>query len=484
MSRRIVAGPFNRVEGDLEITLDVADGRVRRAYVNSPLFRGIERAMLDRPALDALFYAPRICGICSVSQSVAAADALAEVAGVEPPCNAELARNLLLANENLADHLTHFYLFFMPDFAREEYAAEPWFGEIRQRFQAVKGTATADAVPARARFLHLMGYLGGKWPHTMSLQPGGTTRAIERGEKARLLGVIREFRRWLERHFFGDTLESFAGLSSQSQLERWLVQAAPSRSDLGRFLRLAEALDLASLGRGPDRYLSYGTYREAGQLLFPRGVWSEGMVHPLRLDQVTEDSAHAWMSGGSRSLPPHQGVTEPDVHGTTDAYTWCKAPRLEGMTMETGALSRQLVSGHPLAVDMVCDSGGNVRNRVVARALELAQVLPLMERWVKALDPEGPFRVTLPETLEGQGIGLVEAARGSLGHWVTIEAGKIRRYQIIAPTTWNFSPRDRDAIPGPLEQALVGVTASGSDGGVAVQHVVRSFDPCMSCTVH
>jgi hydrogenase large subunit len=66
-----------------------------------------------------------------------------------------------------------------------------------------------------------------------------------------------------------------------------------------------------------------------------------------------------------------------------------------------------------------------------------------------------------------------------------LSGGKISRYQIIAPTTWNFSPRDAGGQPGPLEQALVG-TAVGSEGAgsVAVQHVVRSFDPCMVCTAH
>ena len=59
-------------------------------------------------------------------------------------------------------------------------------------------------------------------------------------------------------------------------------------------------------------------------------------------------------------------------------------------------------------------------------------------------------------------------------------------YQIVAPTTWNFSPRDTAGEPGPLERALVGVAAEAhaDDAPVAVQHVVRSFDPCMVCTVH
>ena len=119
MSRRLTIGPFNRVEGDLEVTLDVADGRVASAQVRSSLYRGFEHILLAKHPLDALVIVPRICGICSVSQSSAAASALAAAAGLEMPPNGRLASNLILACENLADHLTHFYLFFMPDFARE-----------------------------------------------------------------------------------------------------------------------------------------------------------------------------------------------------------------------------------------------------------------------------------------------------------------------------------------------------------------------------
>ncbi len=66
-----------------------------------------------------------------------------------------------------------------------------------------------------------------------------------------------------------------------------------------------------------------------------------------------------------------------------------------------------------------------------------------------------------------------------------MKRGRIHNYQIIAPTTWNFSPRDAEGIPGALEQALVGTPVEpGETTPIAVQHVVRSFDPCMVCTVH
>jgi Ni,Fe-hydrogenase I large subunit len=125
VSRRLTIGPFNRVEGDLEVTLDIADGRVASAQVCSSLYRGFEQILIAKHPLDALVIVPRICGICSVSQSAAAAAALADATGLPMPANGRLASKLILACENLADHLTHFYLFFMPDFARAAYRGRP-----------------------------------------------------------------------------------------------------------------------------------------------------------------------------------------------------------------------------------------------------------------------------------------------------------------------------------------------------------------------
>ncbi|HEY9191675.1 MAG TPA: nickel-dependent hydrogenase large subunit, partial [Methyloversatilis sp.] len=84
---RLLVGPFNRVEGDLEVTLDIADGRVASAHVTAPMFRGFEQILRGREPHDALVYVPRICGICSVSQSVAAARALADLGGIAMPPN-------------------------------------------------------------------------------------------------------------------------------------------------------------------------------------------------------------------------------------------------------------------------------------------------------------------------------------------------------------------------------------------------------------
>ncbi|MCM8612263.1 nickel-dependent hydrogenase large subunit [Accumulibacter sp.] len=496
MSRRLTIGPFNRVEGDLEVTLDVEAGRVVAARVSSSLYRGFEHILIGRHPLDALVIVPRICGICSVSQSAAAAAALADAAGLEMPANGRLASNLILACENLADHLTHFYLFFMPDFARAAYRGRPWHRQAEQRFKATVGEALREVLPARADLLRLMGHLAGKWPHSLALQPGGTTRAVTATEKVRLLAVLRDFRGFLSRVVFGDTLENVSAIESGDALAAW---ASGRSADFARFVEIAADLGLGAVGRASDCFLSYGAYATvdaaatsagtadaAAGHLFSRGIWHGGW-RPLVARSISEDVAHSWLFG-EQALHPASGETRPLMGEFAEkpaAYTWCKAPRYEGGVAETGALARQLVAGQPLLRALVAASGGSVLARVCARLLELALVVPAMERWVHALAPGQAFcaHAAIPDGASGA--GLVEAARGGLGHWLRIEKGRIASYQIVAPTTWNFSPRDAAGVPGPLEQALSGLeVADGEELLLLVQHVVRSFDPCMVCTVH
>ncbi|BBP04456.1 HupV protein [Sulfuriferula plumbiphila] len=483
---RLVVGPFNRVEGDLEVTLDISGGRVDRAYVDSTLYRGFEQILRGKDPMDALVFVPRICGICSVTQSVAAANALRNAMGISIPRNGQLATNLILANENLTDHFTHFYLFFMPDFARDGYSGRPWHGMAEQRFKAVTGSAAGDALPARAAFLHMMGVLAGKWPHTLTLQPGGSSRAVSSTEKIRLYAMLREFRAYLEKIMFGDKLENIVKLDSMRALEAWRDARPPDASDFRLFLEVARDLELHRIGRATDIFLSYGSYEMAGEYLFSPGVWdaSKGTLSAIDPSDIVEDLSHSRMTGERDARHPYQGETQP-APDKPDAYTWCKAPRWRGQVLECGALARQVVTGHPLIRDMVEKTGGNVTTRVVARLLEISRVIPAMESWIKSLSPGEPFCVQGRMPDNAKGVGMVEAARGALGHWLVVKEGKIANYQIVAPTTWNFSPRDRDGIPGALEQALVGVPVGEHERvPLAVQHVVRSFDPCMVCTVH
>ncbi|MFG1430239.1 nickel-dependent hydrogenase large subunit [Xanthobacter sp. V2C-8] len=478
---RLVVGPFNRVEGDLEVRLEVADGAVRAAHVSSPLFRGFERILEGRDPRDALVIAPRICGICSVSQSHAAALALAGLQGLVPTRNGRIATNLMVATENVADHLTHFHVFFMPDFARAIYEDRPWFLEAERRFKAARGTSVARALQTRAGLLHVMGLLAGRWPHTLALQPGGVSRSADARDQMRLLATLAAVRAALEEHLFAAPLEEVAALASVEELERWAEGRA---GDLALFLAIAADLGLDRMGRAHDRFLSYGAYPQDEGRLYAAGTFAEGRPGGLDVEAIAEDHTFARMEGRAVPHPPFEGSTFPDAEDET-GYTWCKAPRLAGRPFETGALARQVVDGHPLARDLVAREGASVRARVVARLLETARTLLAMADWVREITPTAPWCAQGAMPQEGRAFGLTEAARGALGHWLVVERGRIARYQIIAPTTWNFSPRDAAGVPGPLEAALAGAPVrQGETTPVSVQHIVRSFDPCMVCTVH
>ncbi len=484
MSRKII-GPFNRVEGDLEVQLEFDGDTVKDAWVVSPLYRGFERILVGKAPEDALVYTPRICGICSVAQSVAAAKALQMAKGLTMPHNGRLSHNLVLAAENIADHLTHFYLFFMPDFCRETYKTEDWFQEVQPRFKSVQGTSAKEMLKARAEFMHLLGILAGKWPHSLALQPGGTTRTIGQQDQIRCIGILAGFRQYLESTLFGCSLEEMTSVKSKSELTDLFSQGKPAASDMGLFLKASSQLGLFKQGQGPDLFLSYGVYDEEDGTLYKQGTVEAGDYVALSQEAIAEDVSHSWMAEQSEALHPFEGATVPDAE-QSDGYSWCKAPRLNNKPAEVGALARHVVDGHPLYKELATGNQGNVEARIVARLMEIAEVVIAMEGWARQLHPGEPIcnHASMDDTAEGY--GLMEAARGSLGHWIKVKNGRILNYQIIAPTTWNFSPRDKDGAKGPLEMALIGAAcrADEQEQPAMVQHIVRSFDPCMVCTVH
>ena len=480
MSKRVILGPFNRIEGDLEVKIEIQDNLITNAWVNTPLFRGFEQILQGKDPRDSLVYAPRICGICSVSQSVAASSALRMLNGTKQTKNGELVTNLLLSIENVADHLTHFYLFFMPDFARDAYVHKKWFSNIQPKYKAQVGTAQASFLTARANFLNTTAILAGKWPHTLSIQPGGSTKSISSEEKIQLMNLIATFRLFLEDQLFGCPLEQFNDYRNLDDIEAHRKQF--SQSNFTDFLNLAEDLDLEQLGQIPSNFLSYGAYQTINNShTFKAGHYKNKFAR-FNQNVIAEDVSHSWLAQTHEPKHPSVGSTIPDIG--QKGYSWNKAPRLAGEVIEVGALSRQVVDQHPLILELNSHSGSNAKNRVIARLTEVARLIPIMETWCSDIEPADSFCNDFELPSSGTGYGLVEAARGSLGHWISVENKKILNYQIIAPTTWNFSPRDTSGQPGALEQALAGTHLKNGIEDVSIQHIIRSFDPCMVCTVH
>ncbi|MFM8363234.1 MAG: nickel-dependent hydrogenase large subunit, partial [Haliscomenobacter sp.] len=137
----------------------------------------------------------------------------------------------------------------------------------------------------------------------------------------------------------------------------------------------------------------------------------------------------------------------------------------------------------PLFLDIMPRLGPSVFTRALARVHEAPRLYLYINEWLSQINLDGEFYVK-PEEKDGRGWGATEAARGALAHWIEVEGGTIKNYQVIAPTTWNVGPNDESGNPGPIEAALEGIEIEDPHDPVEVGMVARSFDSCLVCTVH
>jgi Ni,Fe-hydrogenase I large subunit len=483
MATLIAIDPFNRIEGDLRIEIEVEDNTVLSAKSSGIMFRGFERIMPGRSPMDALVITPRICGICSGSHGVAAAKALAQAQGSEMPDNGFYMKNLILGIEVVMSHLSHFYLLFAPDLANPRYKNLSAYETVNQRFTAMRGSSVKLALKARQSALEIMGLVGGKWPNSLAIHPTGTTSTMNLSSLTRTIGILKEFQDFLEKRFLGCPLGEWLDIDSVDKLLQWQKNPAHGDSDLGLFLLMSLDAGLDRVGKGPDRYMSYGAYDlPDGSTWLPAGYFA-GRLYPFDQGLIKEHIGSSFFRDAVEARHPLEGVTAP-LADKSGAYSWAKAPRYDGKTVEVGPLARMIIADDPLLTDMMLQIDSSVMTRMFARLREMCRLTKEMSGWLEKINPSEPFYAIPSSRFSTNGIGLTEAARGSLGHWMKISSNLIDNYQVVTPSAWNMSPRDENGQPGPVEQALAGTHVADAHDPVEVNHIIRSFDPCMSCTVH
>ena len=191
---------------------------------------------------------------------------------------------------------------------------------------------------------------------------------------------------------------------------------------------------------------------------------------------IQEHIDYSWYTDTVSTRNPAQGETE-GMYPKPNAYTWLKAPRYQDKPYECGPLARMKISGH-------YSGGVSVLDRHYARAREAIILADAMLDWLNELPTETSAYTTCTIPQTGQSAGLTEAPRGALGHWVTVENKKIKRYQVITPTCWTVSPRDTLNQRGPLEEALIGTPIHNAAMPVEALRVIHSVDPCLDCATH
>lgn len=494
--RKMLDIPVNRVEGDLELRLEVADGVVVDAWSTGTMFRGFERLLVGRGALDGLVVTPRICGICSTTHLMAAAKALDDVAGAVVPDNGIRLRNLALMVEHVQSDVRHGVLMFLADFANPAHAGHALYDEAVRRYAPLAGESVVEAVRETKRIIEMIAMIGGQWPHSSFMVPGGLAYGPQVTEMLQCRHVLDSYRAWYERRILGCSVERWQAVDSLAALDAWLDESAAHRdSEVGFMLRFGRAIGIDRLGAGHGTFLSAGSLdlpaetAAAGRdgMLIPSGFARGTAVEAFDPSVISEHVAASWYAGDGGGLHPSEGETEPYASGEEGRrYSWVKAARYRGGPAETGPLAERVVAGDPLFTDLMTRQGPNALARELARLTRPATLLPTMGIWLGEVIASGVRDVYAnPGPIaDGEGSGMIQAARGALGHWIAIRNGRIERYQIITPTGWNGSPRDSGGVRGPWEEALIGTPVADADNPVEVGHVIRSFDPCLVCSVH
>jgi len=443
---RVVVDPVTRIEGHLRIEAEVEAGTVKQAWSSSTMFRGIELILEGRDPRDAWAFTQRICGVCTTVHAIASIRAVEHAIGATPPPNARILRNLIIAAQNVQDHVVHFYHLHALDWvdivsalsgdpAKTSSLAQSisdwplssakYFAEVRDRVKAFveRGQlgifANAywghpayrlppeanlmalahylEALEWQRRFIKIHAILGGKNPHLQSFLVGGMATPVDPDAQASLnLGTIAALRKLIAE-----------GLDFVTRVYIPDVLAVAS------FYK-----DWFSIGAGVPNYLSYGEYPiddgPQPQLYFPGGViQNQDLSHVAAVDQskIDEYVTHSWYDytvGNDKGLNPYKGETNPHYTGpkppyehlnVEEKYSWLKSPRYDGAPMQVGPLSRMLVAyglGRPSRVKELIDKAlahlnappsalFSTLGRVAARAIETQVLVESMHMWVDAL---------------------------------------------------------------------------------------------------
>ncbi len=503
MGKRITVDPITRIEGHLKIEVELENGKVKDAWSSGTMARGFEALLTGKDPRDASWVTSRFCGVCFSVHTMASAAALDEAFGAQVPEGGRILRNLIMASEYLYDHIIHFYhltaLDYLDIMAIANYKGkDPELLAVKDKIVGlVKRGDTypltpryepddfsvadpdivimavkhyLDALKVQVTAKNMGAILGGRAPHFQSIVVGGVTQVPSAEQLGRFKSMLAEVTAFIKDVYMKDVL---------------LFGTGP-------------LCPLAKLGIGGGHlnYLCYGSFPEDASgknLFFKPGVIKNGNIpKPEKFDQqkVTESVKHAWYRDKD-PVHPYDGEQVFDLD-KSDAYSFVKAPRYDGMPMEVGPLARMFVMQEPNLMGLVkkgVKPGAVARH--AARMLETVLLADQMQVWLAQLiDLMGKpgFRVHDTDNYEppssGQGSGYYEAPRGALGHWIKIKDKKIENYQAVVPSTWNASPRDEKGQRGQYEESLIGTPVPDPENPINIVRVIRSFDPCLACAVH
>ncbi len=460
--QRITIDPITRLEGHgkIEIFLD-ENGDVANTYFQIPELRGFERFCVGRPVEEMPVLTNRICGVCPEANHMAAAKAADAVYGVVPPPAARKLRELLYMGFYFTDHTTHFYALGGPDFVMgpdAPVAERNILGVIHKVGLEIGG----QVIQARRYGHAIVETLGGRKVHPCTSVPGGVTKGLTEPERQE----IETMGRWgIE--FAQFSLKLFADL----------VLANPFYLDL----------ILGDVYTHRTHYI--GLVDDRNRVNFYDGLVSVVDPEGQRLGKYAPHEYTDWIAE------------------RVEPWTYLKFPYLKKVGWrgfvdgrESGVYAATPLSrlnaadgmATPLAqAEYECFfetlGGKPVHQRLATHWARLIELLYAAERLVElATDPEitSPDIRAVPTQTPGEGVGIVEAPRGTLTHhYWTDERGVLTRVNLIVGTTNNYAPIAM-SIKKAAQNLIRGGTVITEGLLNQVEMAFRAYDPCFGCATH
>lgn len=448
-SQKITIEPVTRIEGHAKITVHLdGKGEVERAILHINEFRGFEKFCEGRMYFEMPSITPRICGICPVSHHLAAAKACDELVGAPPPRPARLLRDLMHMGQVIQSHGMHFFELAGPDLLLG-WDADPATRNVVGLIQANADLAI-KAVRLRKYGQEIIRTLGGRKVHPNFAVPGGVNKALSAAERDQILAGYDE-----------------ALATVQLGLNIMKDWAAKNRVDIEKFAVLQTGYMGLVTPRG-----SLELYDGDCRLIDRRGQRLEQFAGRDYLNYISEH---------------------------VEDWSYLKFPYYKKMgwpagVYRVGPLGRLNVAEQidtPLANAefknwKAINGGQPVENTLYYHYARLIEALFALERARVLLDDPDILSTDILNTRsewKGEGVGVVEAPRGTLiHHYWAGPGGQLVKVNLIVATghnNWAMS----EAVSSVAKTYIVG--GQIREGLLnRVEAAVRAHDPCLSCSTH
>ncbi len=415
---------IEKIEGEAKLHLKFKNNIIENAFIEFFTSRDIEKILIDKNALDALVITPRVCGICNEAHLLASVSAIEDCyKNLKIPQNAKIIRELVLNFELIQSHFKWFYLVILPLFGKKEFI--------------LKATAPSSKIN------QAIAIAAGQYPHNSFAIPGGITNEILLSDIIKIRVILDEVISFFQNEVVKDDINNLFECNS---LEKFLKNSG----DLIDLIKFMRKFDLDHIGKSYDRFIVFGKSR-------------------------------FFNSGKAKATNITKNINLKFIKEFNIKNTLSKSVTYKGNFFEVGPLARAMLNKSNLIKELHRRYKDSNLIRIVARVCEIAKLLFYSKKLLDDINFNESFYIEPPiniSNISGEGVGIVEAARGSLIHKITLEKGIIKKYQIITPTQWNLGNGYGDTL-GVTQKAIIGLNSQKR-----AEITLKSFDVCSVCTTH